>query len=75
MKLMSFNYRGLVGAHKRSTLKRVVGLEHPDVLLLQETLGVGDEVQSRLESCFLGWDFTTLNVRGHSGVLEIGWNE
>ena len=72
---MSFNCRGLDGPHKRSTLKRVVGLEHPDVLLLQETLGVGDVVQSRLESRSLGWDFTTLNVRGHSGVLEIGWNE
>ena len=44
MKLMSFNYRGLASPHKRSTLKRVVGLEHPDILLLQETVKGGLEI-------------------------------
>ena len=75
MKLMSFNCWGLAGPHKISTLKRVVGLEHLGILLLQETLGVGDVVKTKLENWFLGWDFTTLDVRGCSGVLEIGWNE
>ena len=62
MKLMSFNYQGLAGPHKRSTLKRVVGLEHPNIMLLQETLGVGEVVNARLESWFLGWIFETLDV-------------
>ena len=44
MKIMSFNYWGLAGPHKRLAIKRVVGLEHPNILLLQETLGVGDVV-------------------------------
>jgi exonuclease III len=55
MKLMTFNCRGLVGPLKRPSLKRVVNLEHPDVILLQETLGKGEEVKSRLEGMFSGW--------------------
>ena len=75
MKIMSFNCRGLSSPHKLSALKRVVCLEHPDILLLQEILGVGGVVKVRLESWFPGWIFETLDVRGHSGGLEIRWNE
>jgi exonuclease III len=49
MKCMSFNCRGLVGPLKKPALKRVICSEHPDVLLLQETLGEGEEVKTRLE--------------------------
>ena len=49
MKIMSFNCRGLVGTLKRSTLKRVVYMEHPDVIMLQETLGFGDVIKIKLE--------------------------
>ena len=72
MKIMSFN---VVGPHKRTTLKRVVNLEHPDILLLHETLGVGDVIKDRLESWFLGWVFAVLDARGRSGGLAIGWKE
>ena len=70
---MSLNYRGLASPHKRSTLKRVVGLEHPDVILLQEILGIGDVVKIRLESWFPRWNFETLDVRGRYGGMAIGW--
>ena len=50
MKLMSFNYRGLAGPVKKSSFIRVLTLEHPDVILLQETLGVGEMIKERLES-------------------------
>ena len=50
MKFMSFNCRGLAGPVKKSTFIRVLTLEHPDVIMLQETLGVGDVVKERLES-------------------------
>ena len=75
MKLMSFNCRVLAGPHKISALKRVVGLEHPDILMLQETLCVGEVVKAKLQSWFPGWNFETLNVRGCYGGLEISWNE
>ena len=74
MKITSFNCRGLAGPHKRSALRRVVNLDHPDILLLQETIRAGEEIKSRLESWFGGWNFETLDVRGRSGGLAIGWN-
>ena len=74
MKIISFNCRGLVGPHKRSALQRVVELDQPKIILLQETLGEGLEMKTKLESWFGGWCFETLDVRGRSGSLAIGWN-
>ena len=48
-------------------------LEHPDVILLQETLGVGEVIKERLESWIPGWSFVTLDARGRSGGLAVGW--
>jgi len=75
MKVMSFNCRGLVGPPKKSALRRVVSLECPDVLLLQETLGVGEEVRMKLEIWFSRWHFEALDVKGRSGGLVVGWDE
>ena len=74
MKLLSFNCRGLAGPGKKSAFIRVLTLEHPDVILLQETLGVGEMIQERLESWLPGWSFVTLDARGRSGGLAVGWN-
>jgi exonuclease III len=74
MKCCSFNCRGLAGPLKRPALKRVIDSEHPDILLLQETMGEGEEVKSRLISLLPGWNFETLDATGRSGGLEIGWN-
>lgn len=74
MKIMSFNCRGLVGAHKKSALKRVVITEHPNFALLQETLGTGEEVKTSLEHLLPGWSFTTIDALGRSGGLATGWN-
>jgi exonuclease III len=74
MKIMSFNCRGLAGALKKPALKRVVTTEHPDVLLLQETMGVGDEIKTSLELLLPGWVFTTVDALGRSGGLATGWN-
>jgi len=73
MKIMSFNCRGLAGPNKKSAFRRVLTLEHPDVILLQETLGVGDVIKDCLESWLPGWTFITLDVKGRSGGLAIGW--
>ena len=50
MKLLSFNCWGLAGPGKKLSFIRVLTLEHPDVILLQETLGVGEVIRERLES-------------------------
>jgi exonuclease III len=74
MKCCSFNCRGLAGPLKRTSLKRMILTEHPDVLLLQETLGEGIEVFNRLSSLLPDWSFITLDSIGRSGGLAIGWN-
>jgi hypothetical protein len=48
--------------------------EHLDVLLLQETLGEGVEVENRLSLLLPDWSFITLDSIGRSGGLAIGWN-
>jgi len=74
MKIMSFNCRGLAGPLKRPALRRVLDLEHPDVLMLQETLGEMEAVKSKLEGMLPGWVFQCLDVRGRSGGIATGWN-
>ena len=74
MKIMSFNCRGLAGPLKRPALRRVIDIEHPDVLLLQETLGEVDAIKRKLEGMLLGWVFECLDVRGRSGGLATRWN-
>jgi len=71
---MSFNCKGLVGALKKPSLKRVITIEHPNVLLLQDTMGIGEEVKSSLELLLLGWKFITVDSMGISRGLAIGWN-
>ena len=52
----------------------MVEIYQPKIMLLQKTLGVGVEVKAKFESWFGGWCFETLDVRGRSGGLAIGWN-
>ena len=73
MKLLSFNCRGLAGPGKKSAFIMVLTLEHPDVILLQETLGVGEVIRERLESWLPGWSFVTMDARGRSRGLAVGW--
>jgi exonuclease III len=74
MKCFSFNCRGLAGPLKKLALKRMILTEHLDVLLLQETLGEGVEVDNRLSFLLLDWSFITLDSIGRSGGLAIRWN-
>jgi hypothetical protein len=74
MKCCSFNCRGLVGPLKKPALKRMILTEHLNVLLLQETLGEGVEVEKRLSLLLPDWSFITMNSIGRSGGLAIRWN-
>ena len=75
MKLMSFNSRGLAGPVKKTAFIRMLTLEDPDVILLQETLGVGEVIKERLELWLPRWSFITLDANGHSGGLAVGWRK
>ena len=74
MNVLSLNCRGLTGPRKRSAIQRVIELDLPDVVLLQETLGVGDVIKSSLESWFPRWCFESLDVHGRYWRLAIGWH-
>ena len=54
MKILSFNYWGLAGPQKKLALRQVVEVDQPVIMLLQETLGVGLEVKTKLECWFGG---------------------
>ena len=73
MKILSFNCRGLAGPGKKPAFIRVLTLEHPDVIMLQETMGEGEVIWERLESWLPGWSFVTVDARGRSGGLAVGW--
>ena len=75
MKILSFNCRGMAGPVKKSAFVRVLTLEHPDVILLQETLGVGEVIKEKLENWLPGWCFLTLDANGRSGGLAVGWRK
>jgi exonuclease III len=73
MKILSFNCRGLANPSKKSSLRRLVELISPEVIFLQETMGVSESVVSVLESLLPGWDFAAVDARGRSGGLATGW--
>ena len=45
----------------------------PDIIFLQETLGVGEVIKEALHAFLPGWDFMTLDAKGHFGGLVTGW--
>ena len=52
MNIISFNVHGLRGRAKLLSLKCLVDVMNPNILLLQETMAIGVEIVSRLEKLF-----------------------
>jgi exonuclease III len=73
MKFLSFNCRGLASPHKKSSLKRLITTQQPDIILLQETLADSTTVSSTLATLFPGWHFEGIDATGRSGGLATGW--
>ena len=74
MIVLSFNCRGLASQGKRLAFKELVRAHNPDIILLQETLGKGEEVVSALSKMLPGWSFFALDVVGRSGGVVSGFN-
>ena len=74
MKIMSFNCCGLENLSKKSSLWCLIEFNFPDVVLLQETLGLNEEVSCNLETLLLGWQFVAVDVCGCFGGLASVWN-
>ena len=73
MIILSYNCRGLARLAKKSSLKRMVAMYDPYIILLQETMGQSENVKKALEGCLPGWSFEMVDVVGRSGGLAIGW--
>ena len=74
MNIMSFNCRGLANPSKKLSLWPLIEFNLPDVVLLQETLGLNEDVSCILESLLMRWKFVVADVHGHFGGLASGWN-
>eukprot|EP00253_Pinus_taeda_P025314 PITA_25314 len=53
----------------------MVMTSNADILLLQETLGKSEEVESALNTLLLSWNFTAIDSVGYSGGLAVGHRE
>jgi hypothetical protein len=74
MKIILLNSRGVASPSKKLALKTLVETSHPHIILLQETLGGGDDIVSMLESLLNKYIFIGMDAKGISEGLDIGWN-
>jgi hypothetical protein len=70
MKILSTNVKGLGGHAKQLSLKRLINLERLEIILLQETMGMGEPLIFYLKNLLGGWDFIALDVEGLSGGVN-----
>jgi exonuclease III len=73
MKFCSVNIRGLGGRSKKISLRHMVKIDHPDVLMIQESMGGCNPLIFELVKIFPGWKFVGLDSVGLSGGLITGW--
>jgi len=74
MKILSYNCRGVEIPHKKYDLYRLVELNYPNIIFLQETMGEEAIVILWLEAIFKNLNFLGSYARGRYGGLVIGWN-
>lgn len=72
MIVKSFSCQGFTNTSKKHALKNVFLNYYPNVTVLQETLGVGDEVKLSLNRMLPGWTFLTVDTKGRSEGLDLG---
>ena len=73
MILMTLNCCGLASKPKILAVCRLVEDQHIDVLFLQESMGNGNLFVNELESMLSGWTFLSMDARGKSRGLLLGW--
>ena len=74
MKLLSFNYRGLVIKQKTISLKWLLNLQQPDIFLLQETMGEEEKISQLLKDALPLYEFHAFSKRGKwGGLIELTW--
>ena len=73
MIVMTLNCRGLASKPKKLAICRLVADHSVNVLFIQETMGDGVRSACSLESLLPGWSFCSVDAKGKSGGLLVGW--
>ena len=73
MIVMTLNYQGLASLPKKLVVRRMVEDQLIDVLFLQEIMGDGLSLACELELLLSDWVFISLDAKGNSGGLLLGW--
>ena len=75
MIVTTLNCQGLASLPKKLAVRRLVEDQNIDVLFLQEIMGNGLCLAAEMESMLVGWIFISLDAKGKSGGLLIGWRK
>ena len=70
---MTLNCRGLASLPKKLAVRRLIDEHLIDVLFLQETMCGGELLVSKMESMNHGWKFLSVDAKGKSRGLLLGW--
>ena len=73
MIFLSVNCRGLASQSKKLAFRELVRSQNLDIILLQETLGKGDEVINSISKLLPDWVFHALDSVGRSGGVITGF--
>ena len=73
MIVTTLNCRGLASLPKKLAVRRMVEDQLINVLLLQEIMGDGQSLDGELELLLFGWVFISLDAKGKSIGLLLGW--
>ena len=73
MIILSLNARGLGGASKKNSLKRLITNINPTVLLIQEITMEGKTVEEAINECAKDWKMQSINTEGNSRGILTAW--
>jgi exonuclease III len=73
MKLLSLNIRGVGGAPKSATLRRLLASIRPNILFLQETMVEGVKARALVIKHLPGWYCCASDSVGQWGIC-VAWN-
>ena len=71
--VMTLNCHGLASNPKKLAFQRLIEEQELDVLFLQETMSDGSILVSELEVMFKDWKFVSVDAKGKSRGLLLGW--
>lgn len=74
MILLSLNIRGVGGALKKASLRRLIDTIHPSIIFLQETLVDAPCSRSFINGLNPAWFASVVNSVGTSGDLLVAWD-